>query len=44
MNSHTTQYSGFCLDPLKRVNIQSINPLTPNDPYRGRAAPLNSKR
>jgi len=21
-----------------------INPLTPNDPYRGRAAPLTSKR
>ena len=22
----------------------SLNPLTPNDPYRGRTAPLNSKR
>ena len=22
----------------------SINPLTPNDPYRGRTAPLTSKR
>ena len=21
-----------------------VNPLTPNDPYRGRTAPLNSKR
>ena len=24
--------------------IQHINPLTPNDPYRGRTAPLTSKR
>ena len=24
--------------------IQLINPLTPNDPYRGRTAPLTSKR
>ena len=23
---------------------RAINPLTPNDPYRGRTAPLNSKR
>jgi len=23
---------------------QPFNPLTPNDPYRGRTAPLNSKR
>jgi hypothetical protein len=22
----------------------TFNPLTPNDPYRGRTAPLNSKR
>ena len=24
--------------------VSGINPLTPNDPYRGRAAPLTSKR
>ena len=26
------------------VNIREIRPLTPNDPYRGRTAPLTSKR
>jgi len=25
-------------------NIQRLNPLTPNDPYSGRTAPLTSKR
>jgi len=25
-------------------NVSDINPLTPNDPYRGRTAPLTSKR
>jgi hypothetical protein len=34
---------------LKRVvhiisGLTTINPLTPNDPYRGRTAPLTSKR
>jgi len=24
--------------------MMTVNPLTPNDPYRGRTAPLNSKR
>ena len=24
--------------------VDGINPLTPNDPYRGRTAPLTSKR
>ena len=24
--------------------VPSVNPLTPNDPYRGRTAPLTSKR
>ena len=32
----------FCFVEFKYFNI--INPLTPNDPYRGRTAPLNSKR
>ena len=27
-----------------RFNVIQINPLTPNDPYRGRTAPLTSKR
>jgi len=26
-----------------RVNETDLNPLTPNDPYRGRTAPLTSK-
>jgi len=26
------------------VHYIAINPLTPNDPYRGRTAPLTSKR
>ena len=29
-----------CLNPITRY---SLNPLTPNDPYRCRTAPLNSK-
>jgi len=30
--------------PLKvRNNTQTLNPLTPNDPYSGRTAPLISK-
>jgi len=29
---------------LKHVELRNINPLTPNDPYRGRTAPLTSKR
>ena len=28
----------------KYFEIVRINPLTPNDPYRGRTAPLTSKR
>jgi len=26
------------------ISVTNINPLTPNDPYRGRTAPLTSKR
>jgi hypothetical protein len=28
----------------KKKSVHKINPLTPNDPYRGRTAPLTSKR
>jgi hypothetical protein len=28
----------------QRTKTASINPLKPNDPYRGRTAPLTSKR
>jgi len=37
------QYFAECaLSPCANLNF--INPLTPNDPYRGRTAPLTSKR
>ena len=29
---------------VKREYYMNLNPLTPNDPYRGRTAPLTSKR
>jgi len=29
---------------MRRKNVKWLNPLTPNDPYRGRTAPLTSKR
>jgi len=29
---------------LRAENSRTINPLTPNDPYSGRTAPLTSKR
>jgi len=33
------------LPKLKKIfRCQKVNPLTPNDPYRGRTAPLTSKR
>jgi len=28
----------------KKVDVERLNPLTPNDPYRGRTSPLTSKR
>ena len=31
-------------DRIDLLRIFYINPLTPNDPYRGRTAPLTSKR
>ena len=30
--------------PWCQNDARNINPLTPNDPYRGRTAPLTSKR
>jgi len=32
------------LQPLVAFILNCMNPLTPNDPYRGRTAPLTSKR
>ena len=34
----------FGQSKLSRVPAQAINPLTPNYPYKGRTAPLTSKR
>jgi len=31
------------MEPRRRIALQ-VNPLKPNDPYRGRTAPLTSKR
>ena len=39
---YRTQYSTGC--PTSYRTRHFFNPLTPNDPYRGRAAPLTSKR
>ena len=36
IHTHTHTHTHFC-------NEESFNPLTPNDPYRGRTAPLTSK-
>ena len=37
--------SQFSVDPDERSRAQNLfNPLTPNDPYSGRTAPLPSKR
>ena len=30
--------------PTEQPQLQQFNPLKPNDPYRGRTAPLTSKR
>ena len=38
--NHYQALSKKNIDPLH----SAINPLTPNDPYRGRTAPLTSKR
>ena len=34
----------MCAKIKKKFRHQKVNPLAPNDPYRGRAAPLTSKR
>ena len=35
-------YTG-CAKIKKKIRRQKVNPLTPNDTYRGRTAPLTSK-
>jgi len=35
---------GSCIIHILYTGCAKINPLTPNDPYRGRTAPLTSKR
>ena len=35
---------GFSTAGKFMVVLLSVNPLTPNDPYRGRTSPLTSKR
>ena len=41
ITAHCVHYVTLQLHPFVD---QLINPLTPNDPYRGRTAPLTSKR
>jgi len=33
-----------CFQNTFHTEMKIVNPLTPNDPYSGRTAPLNSKR
>jgi len=41
----TAQFTQFFRQGMKsHSKIAQFNPLTPNDPYRGRTAPLTSKR
>ena len=42
--SRPSHYSLFYHPNNTGWAVQIINPLTPNDPHRGRTAPLNSKR
>jgi len=35
---------GYQIAVIRSAKAQSINRLTPNDPYMGRTAPLTSKR
>ena len=41
---HNTKVFGFCIIHILYTGCAKINPLTPNDPYRGRTAPPTSKR
>ena len=34
----------MCVSYKSQTSVHELNPLTPNDPYRGRTAPLTSKR
>jgi len=42
--SHTTNVLLFKFRCNIFIGVRIINPLTPNDPYRGRTAPITSKR
>jgi len=35
---------GCCISTVENILNQLVTPLTPNDPYSGHTAPLNSKR
>ena len=41
---YTLQLYSIHLHSSSRPRAQLLNPLTPNDPYMGRTAPLTSKR
>jgi hypothetical protein len=43
-SSHCTIYKAFAFILFRYLKNIVINPLTPNDPYRGRTTPLSSKR
>ena len=40
----TVQFSWSTVEMIAQTSGDIINPLTPNDPYSGRTAPLTSKR
>jgi len=41
---HNSNLFGSCIIHILYTGCAKINPLKPNDPYRGRTAPLTSKR
>jgi len=45
-SGRTGDRGSYCrlISHLIKSNIKTVNPLTPNDPYRGCTAPLTSKR
>ena len=46
--SHWTEFNEILIldhfSKISQINSSVFNPLKPNDPYRGRTAPLTSKR
>ena len=42
-NTTRVSYRELCLEDRNHTVLQKINPLTPNDRYRGRTAPLTSE-